>query len=188
MRRLVVLAVLAAIAAVAAPLVLATTTASDPNDTAGKLDFKSAKAARDGQLLHFTITTYDGWASSMLQGKNGSAGPMAGRNAMTVLYDVNKDGRADYQGKLLYFQKHLRLWISGKRSNFEPLPVKRPNSKTASFTHPVDVFYRTPGTKTLRLAVTSMDRDSVGCGLPVLGGCKDRIPNSGWIPVVFHVT
>lgn len=172
------------LAVLAVPFVLATTTASDPNDAAGKLDFKKAVAVRDGQLLRFTITTYDGWASNVLQGRFGTSRPAAGPNAMTVLYDVNGDRKADYTGRIVYWQKHLGLWIAGRRSNFEPLPVKRPNAKTVSFVHPVDVFYRTPGTKTLRLAVTSVDRDSAGCG----SGCRDRIPNSGWMPVVFHVT
>lgn len=176
MRRLALLAV---------PLVLATTTASDPRDTGGKLDFKSAKAVRDRELLRFSVTTYEGWASKILQSSRiGSSGPVPGPNRLTVLYDSNGDGRADYTGRIVYWQKHLSMWITGRRSAFEPVPVKRPSAKSASFVHPVDVFFRTPkGTKTLRLAVTSRYVDSGACA----SACKDRIPNVKWMPVVYHL-
>jgi hypothetical protein len=175
MRRLALLAVPLVFAV---PLALATTTATDPNDVSGKLDFKKAVAVRDGKLLHFTITTYDSWASKVLQASGpGTSHPSPGTNRLTVLYDRNGDGRADFTGVIVYWQKHLSLWISGKSSNFEPLPVKRPTAKSASFTHPVDVFFKTPkGTKTLGIAVTSRYE-----------GVKDRIPNHGWMKVVYHL-
>jgi hypothetical protein len=176
MRRLALLAVPLVFAV---PLALATTTATDPNDVSGKLDFKKAVAVRDGKVLRFTLTTYDAWASKILQGRFGASRPAAGPNAMTVLYDVNRDGRADYTGRIVYFQKYLGLWISGvhRMSNFEPLPVKRPTAKSASFIHPVDIFWSpSTGTKTLGIAVTSR-----------YGGARDRIPNHGWMKVVYHL-
>lgn len=165
-------------AVLALPLVLVTTIATDPRDAGGKLDFKSAKAVREGSLIHFSIATYDGWASKILQGGGmGNSGPLAGQNRLTVLYDRNGDGKADYTGRMIYWQKSLALWISGRNSNFEPLPVRRLDTKNAFFTHPVDIFFKTPkGTKTLGIAVTSRYE-----------GARDRIPNSGWMKVVYHL-
>jgi hypothetical protein len=180
-RRFALLTVLVA-AAVAVPLAFATTIATDPRDAGGKLDLRKAVAVRDGSILRLTIRTYTKWPSGLLKGKIGPSGPIGGRNQLTVLYDVNKDGRADYKGRILYFHGSLSEWIKGRHSSFEPVPVKRPNGKSAALRHPVDVFYKTPGKKTLRLKVTSVDRDDCS------RACRDRIPNHGWMPVVFHVT
>lgn len=68
------------------------------------------------------------------------------------------------------------MWIKGK-SAFEPVPVSRPSASSAYLVHPVDVLFPVPkGTKTLRFAITSVN-----------GTHHDRLPNHGWIPVVFHL-
>jgi len=165
-----------AITVIVSGLLAATTIVSDPRDAGGKLDLKGAKIARDGSLVRVTLSTYGRWASRLLlYSKNGTSGPLPGKNKLTVLYDVNGDGKADFTGRIVY-KGRLALWITGRSSAFEPVPVSRPSRTSAAFTHPVDVFFKNPGgTRTLRLAF----RSSTGTAV-------DRMPNRGWIPVVFH--
>ena len=86
---------------------------------------------------------------------------------------VNGDGKADYTGHIVYRGK-LALWLTGRRSAFESVPVSRPTRSSASFAHPLDVLF--PGTrpKTLRLALTSVTPAGI-----------DRLPNRGWFRVPF---
>ncbi len=166
-----------ALAVAALLLVPATTIATDPQDVGGKLDLRSVKVVRDGALLRLTISTYGPWASKLLQsGGKGRTGPRPGINALTVYYDVNGDGSADFTGRVVY-RGGLYVWITGKGQAFEPVPVKRPSSSSASFTHPVDVLFPAgaKGKKTLRLVVVSLYRK------------RDRAPNRGWIPVTFQL-
>lgn len=155
-------------------LLAATTTVHDPRDAGGKLDLRSATALRRGALLILTISTYGEWSSTLLRsGGNGPSGPLAGKNRLTVLYDVNGDGKADFSGRIVY-RGRLAMWITGKNQAFEPVPVSRPTRSSAFLTHPVDVLFSGKGTKTLRLAITSID-----------GAARDRMPNHGWISVPF---
>jgi hypothetical protein len=159
---------------VAALLLPLTVTATDPKDTGGKLDLRSAQATRKGTLLRLTVTTYGPWASKLLRsGSSGPAGPRPGLDRLTVLYDVNGDGKADFTGRIVYRSK-LALWLTGRGSSFEPIPVKRPTGSSVSFVHPVDAFFPGGHVKTVRLAITSV----TSAGL-------DRLPNRGWIRVAF---
>ena len=156
-------------------LLPATTIATDPRDVGGKLDLRSVKAARDGGLLRLTISTYGPWASKLLQNSDtGHAVPRPGINALTVYYDVNGDGSADFTGRIVY-RGGLYVWISGRGRVFEPVQVRRPSSSSASFTYPAGVLFPagTPTPKTVRLAVVSLYQK------------RDRAPNRGWLPVVF---
>jgi hypothetical protein len=163
------------LAAAAVLLLPATTIATDSRDVGGKLDLRSVQAVRDGALLRLTISTYGPWASKLLQnGGTGHAAPRPGINALTVYYDVNSDGSADYTGRIVY-RGGLYVWISGRGQVFEPVRVRRPSPSSASFTFPPDVLFPagTPAPKTLRLAVVSLYQK------------RDRAPNRGWLPVVF---
>jgi hypothetical protein len=156
-------------------LLPATTIATDPKDVGGKLDLRSVKAARTGALLRLTISTYGPWASKLLQnGGTGHSVPRPGINALTVYYDVNGDGSADFTGRIVY-RGGLYAWISGRGQVFEPVRVSRPTASSASFAHPVDVLFPagTPTPRTLRLAVVSLNIK------------RDRAPNRGWLTVVF---
>jgi hypothetical protein len=163
--------------AVAALFLLpAATIATDPPDVGGKLDVRSLKATRDGAHLQLTIRTYGPWASKLLQTAGGGhSGPRPGINALTVYYDVDGNGAADFTGRVIYRRGGLYAWITGRGKAFEPVPVKRPTSSSASFTQPVDVLFPagTPAPKTLRLTVVSLYRK------------RDRAPNRGWLTVVF---
>ncbi len=154
--------------------------AADPRDSGGRLDLKTVSAvARDG-VLTLRLTTYGAWSSRILRGTRGTAGPAPGRNRLVVLYDTNGDGRPDYTGRIVFWQGHLALWITGHGRALEPVPVRRPNGQTASFAHAVDALFPAgQGRKTLGIAVESVDRQARDCS-PV---CRDRAPNRGWIRV-----
>jgi hypothetical protein len=165
-----------AIAVIASVLLVSTAVATDPRDAGGKLDLRSVKAVRDGKLLRLTISTYGPWDSKLLRSEGmGTSRPPLGRNRLTVLYDVNRDGKADFTGRIVYRGK-LSMWIGGKGSAFEPVPVSRPNPSSVRLVHPVDVLFSGGGTKTLRLAITSMN-----------GTHRDRLPDHGWITLVYHL-
>ena len=159
------------IALIAVLLTVGTTIATDRNDVAGKLDLKSMTAVRDGTVIRLTIGTWDRWSPKLLAGN----GPSQGSKRLTVLYDVDGDGKADYRGRIVYNGGRLALWLSGRGSNFEPVRVTRPTRSSVAFTHPTDVML-TSKTQTILLAFTSK-----GCAR----GCTDRMPNRGWIPVPF---
>ena len=179
MRTLVLLAALAVLVAV--PLARSKTIATDPKDARGKLDLKTVAAVRHDTLLRLKIRMYGAWSSKLLRGKKGRSGPAGGHDRLVVLYDTNGDGRPDYTGRIVYWKGYLRLWIAGRRGAFEPVPVKRPNARTASFAHPVDVLFSPQkGKRTLGLAVKSVDREGAACS----PACRDRAPNEGWIRVV----
>ena len=103
--------------AVAAVFLLPTATiATDPRDVGGKLDLRSVKVAREGSLLRVTISTYGPWASKLLQNSGtGHSGPRPGINALTVYYDVNGDGSADFTGRIVYRGKgYDHNWVLNK--------------------------------------------------------------------------
>ena len=155
-------------------LLPATTIVTDPRDAGGKLDLSGARAARDGALLRLTVSTYGPWASKLLRsGGQGKSGPLPGRNRMTVLYDVTRDGRADYRGRVVYHGR-LAMWLTGRGQAFEPVPVSRPSASSARFVHPVDIFFTGRGVQKLGMAVTTVN-----------GTHRDRMPNRGWFIVVY---
>ena len=154
-----------ALLVVASFFAVATTTVTDAKDVGGKLDLRTARAARDGTLLRLTVKVYGRWSSKLLR--------RGGKSRLTVLYDVNGDGKADFTGRIVYRGK-LSLWITGRHQAFEPVPVSRPTSTSAYFVHPVDVLFHGTGTKTLGIAITSVN-----------GTHRDRMPDKGWAPVVF---
>jgi hypothetical protein len=151
--------------------------AEDLNDVGGPLDLESASAVRTGDLLAVSVTTYEGWDDDVLRGPRLDR---PGRNRLTVLYDIDLDGRADYTGRIIFADEALSLVLAGEGQAFEPVPVERPDDATAQFVHPVDVFFVVPGqaeieTETdIQVAVAS---DALGF--------RDRIPGEGWILVAF---
>ncbi|SRR6266545_2203658 len=175
MRRLGVLGV-------ALPLLVAFTVAKDPNDVRGKLDLRKVTAAREEPLLRMNIITYGVWRSRLLRG---AGGPHAGPNKLTVLYDVNGDKRADYTGRIIYEGTRLALWITGKKSQFEPVPVRRPTRRSVTFRHPVDIFFKgSPrDVEVIWIRVTSLYRKA---GTACARGCRDRAPNRAWMKIVFR--
>jgi hypothetical protein len=145
---------------------------SDPDDVSGSLDIRDFKAAQKSGLITITISTYEPWASSLLAGDPLHPGP----NTMTVLYDVDLDGKADYRAKLVYAGGRLSAFISGSGSQFEPIHVRRTDGSTATFTHPVDIFTKLPPNGDVQLRAQT-----------VYAGQEDRAPDDGqWLGVPFN--
>jgi hypothetical protein len=151
--------------------------AEDGNDVGGPLDLEMASAVRTGDLLAVSVTTFEPWTDDVLTGpRRDRQGP----NRLTVLYDVDLDGRADYTGKVIFAGKALSLVLSGEGQAFEPVPVERPDDATAQFIHPVDVLFVVAGE-------TEVESDAdiqVAVESRALG-FRDRIPAEGWILVAF---
>lgn len=145
---------------------------SDPDDVSGSLDIRDFAARQQGGLIEITISTYDTWASDVLAGDPLTPGP----NTMTVLYDVDLDGKTDYRAKIVFAGGRLSAFISGSGSQFEPIRVRRPDDFTATFTHPVDIFTTLPPNGDIKLRAQT-----------VFGGQEDRAPDVGqWLGVPFN--
>ncbi len=147
---------------------------SDPDDVDGQLDIRDLNATRTGDLLAVSLKTYEPWSSNVLVGT-----PLkAGTNQLTIFYDVDLDGKADYRGRVVFVGGALSVFISGSGSEFEPIPVERPNNKTAQFVHPVDVFFLSSG--------ASSEADIQIRAKSLYNGQEDRAPDTGWLGVPFN--
>jgi hypothetical protein len=146
---------------------------TDPDDTSGSLDIRDFRATRRGALVTITISTYEAWDESVLTGDPLDPGP----NTLMVLYDVDLDQKADYRAKLIFAGGRLSAFISGSGSQFEPVPVRRPDGFTARFTHPVDILPKIPGPETdVQLQARS-----------AFAGAKDHAPDDGqWLGVPYN--
>jgi hypothetical protein len=151
--------------------------AEDLNDTGGPLDLEAASAVRTGDLLAVSVTTYEEWDDTVVRGPRLDR---PGPNRLTVLYDIDVDGRADYTGRIIFAEGALSLVITGNGQAFEPVPVERPDDATAQFVHPVDVFFVVAGQ-----AETESEQDIQVAVESEAVGFKDRIPAEGWILVAF---
>jgi hypothetical protein len=144
----------------------------DPDDVSGNLDIRDFMANQGNGLITVTLSTYGAWDPSVLAGDPLSPGP----NTMTVLYDVDLDGKTDYRAKLIFAGGRLSAFISGSGSQFEPIPVRRRNGSTVRFTHPVDIFTKRPPNGDLQLRAQT-----------VFEGEEDRAPDDGqWLGVPFN--
>jgi hypothetical protein len=135
--------------------------AEDPNDV-DFLDLASVSAVRQGDLLAVSLTTYEEWDETNLE-------------RLSVLYDTDLDGAANYFGHFSLAKDAPTLMISGENQAFEPVPVERPDDRTAQFVHPLDGLFIPAGDSpafNIRVAVES-----------TFEGETDRVPDSGWLPV-----
>jgi hypothetical protein len=141
---------------------------NDPDDVTGQLDIRNFDATRTDDLIAVSLTTYEQWNSSVLAGPGGAK---PGPNRITILYDVTLDGKPDYRGRMIWSGGELSLFISGRGSAFEPVPVERPDNVTAQFVHPVDVFFTSGPTKDIQIKALS-----------VYNGALDKAPDDGkWL-------
>jgi hypothetical protein len=133
----------------------------DPDDV-DFLDLASVSAVRQGDLLAVSVTTYEEWDETNLE-------------RLSVLYDTDLDGAANYFGHFSLTKDAPRLMISGENKAFEPVPVERPDDRTAQFVHLVEVLFIPAGDSpdfNIQVAVES-----------TFEGQTDRVPDSGWLPV-----
>jgi hypothetical protein len=166
------------------------TSVTDPRD-GGPLDFRRVTFVQTGEFfVTTTLYTWRGWSNAILPTfSSGVPSRLKGKNRLAVLYDVNGDGKTDFIGRFSYGGKSESgtpigsIWIidlSTLVAFDSPLSLVRPHPSSASFYSPMEVFDflfwgRTQGTKTLHLAFTSLS-----------GTHRDRIPNKGWISLVFR--
>jgi len=144
---------------------------TDPDDVSGPLDIRDFEALQHGGAIAITISTYDTWSSNVLAGDPLAPGP----NTMTVLYDVDLDGKTDYRARIVFAGGRLSAFISGSGSQFEPVRVRRPADFTATFAHPVDIFTKLPPHGDIQLRAQT-----------VYAGEEDRAPADGqWLGVPF---
>jgi hypothetical protein len=148
----------------------------DPDDVTSPLDLESVSAVRTGDLLAVSLTTYEEWEDEVLSAPRlGRPGP----NRLTVLYDVDLDGRGDYTGEIAFSEGALSVAIAGRGHGvFEPVPVERPEDATAQFVHPVDVLFVVLGQEEVE-----SDVDIQLAFESVVDGAKDRAPDRGWMLV-----
>jgi hypothetical protein len=149
--------------------------AEDPDDVTSPLDLESASAVRTGDLLAVSMTTYEEWGAEVLSSPRLDR---PGPNRLTVLYDIDLDGRADYTGKIIFAEGALSVVIAGRGQAFEPVPVERPDDATAQFVHPVDVLFVVLGQEEVESDVDIQLRFE-----SVVEGAKDRAPDRGWMLV-----
>jgi len=149
--------------------------AEDPNDVTSPLDLESVSAVRTGDLLAVSMTTYEEWGADVLSSPRLDR---PGPNRLTVLYDIDLDGRADYTGKIIFTEGALSVVIAGRGQAFEPVPVERPDDATAQFVHPVDVLFVALGQEEVESDVDVQLRFE-----SVVEGAKDRAPERGWMLV-----
>jgi hypothetical protein len=147
---------------------------NDPDDVEGQLDIRDLNGTRTGDLVAVSLKTYEPWSSNVLVGSPLKVGP----NWLTIYYDADLDGHSDYRGRVIFAGGELSVFISGSGSQFEPIPVERPNAMTMQFVHPVDVFFTTLG--------DSSDVDIQIRAESFYNGQKDRAPDNGWIKVPFN--
>ena len=162
------------LAAFAAPAsACCSSSATDPNDVAGKLDLAFigwTKPMSDGPL-HVTVKTHGTWAKSVLQGS---------ANRLIVYLDTDRNGSTDYHARVKESGGKLYVQISGSGSAFEPLPAHKPDGRTVKFSIPGDSPPNPSGTGP-QIRAYSKFTEAVQCdtasGHPP---CVDRAPDTGW--------
>jgi hypothetical protein len=150
----------------------------DPDDVDGPLDLRDVTVRRDGDVLRTEIVMYEPWASSLL-GARSVVEP--GSERITILYDIDLDGRTDYRGAMALAEGFPGLFITGRGQAFETVPVRRPDPTKAVVTHPVDVFFVTVDEEEI-----DPEQDIQVALKTALEGTLDRAPDTGWIPVAFR--
>jgi hypothetical protein len=150
---------------------------------------RSFTATRNADLLAVSLSTYEPWNGSVLAGPGeGKQGP----NRITVEYDVDLDGVPDYRGRVIWSGSELSLRLAGSGSEFEPVPIERPDNVTAQYVHPVDVLFIAGGSSKAPVQVRvrtvfagALDRapDSTRITRRANDGSQTAIADSGWLRV-----
>lgn len=143
----------------------------DDRDLArGTLDLKRLVATKHDATapLRLRLITYHDWPASLL----------VGENRIRFLLNTDREGRYDYIGVVTYRDGRLEMRIStrqGRSIRIVRVSHPTPDSIRATIPHGVP----NPDGN-VWLAADERYRGEVdGC----LSGCRDRIPNTGWLKV-----
>jgi hypothetical protein len=144
---------------------------SDPNDVAGKLDLHllSGTKAHKKAPLRITLSTYEALH-----------GPLIARrkpNRLFILFDVDRDRRREYRGRITGGRSGFGIDISGQGSHFETIPVHHPDPTTLTMKIPGN-FAANPAGR-VKIAARSKFFGAGSCSR----GCRDRVPDVGWLTV-----
>jgi hypothetical protein len=143
--------------------------ATDPNDTAGKLDLRRVTGTRTAGIVTVTVRTWDSWQKGVL--------PQAGSpNRLFVLFDADGDGAAEYRARVVNAGGALVALLTGEGQQFEPVPITRSSGVQIRFSFPTDVLV--DADETFAVAARSVYQGGL-CST----ACLDRAPNTGWIDV-----
>ena len=143
----------------------------DQDDARGRLDMRELKYGKKeaGSLLKVRVLFYEGWRPRILRPEE--------RSSFVVLFDVDRDAKAEYRGSILRLDGDLVARIRGQGETLMRA-VARPNPATARFSVPGDSGPNPAGGEIqLRTRTVFFGR---GCSR----GCPDRIPFMGWAPAV----
>jgi hypothetical protein len=135
-------------------------TKTDPNDTPGLLDLRSASVAHRSTAVVHSFRTFAGWAPGDL-GRNSSG--------FIIGIDKNNDPRqAERCVFVISLQRRLRAFMTDCLRTLNPLSVSKPNRTTVNVTIP-----KTQTGLSYRWAVVSLYFEERPC----LNGCVDGVPN-----------
>ncbi|HEY7874851.1 MAG TPA: hypothetical protein VIG64_06980 [Actinomycetota bacterium] len=174
MRRLapVALALLLIASILAPPAAAAKETATDPNDTGGRLDIVELSFKGEaGGTNTIKLKTQNPWGCKFLR--------QGVKTSLNWHFDDGEDGDNDLVGKFVCVNANsndpelvLKLHGTDSNNNYDPVPTKRPDKKTVKVTFPFDIgeFESEHASAHAR----SKDAISEGCDV-----CVDRAPDTG---------
>jgi hypothetical protein len=143
--------------------------ASDPRDR-GPLDLARVSSRRRGDILATTIVARRPWRDSLIR---------SGRVKLSLLYDVNEDGKPDRRDVVRWFKGHLTSWIStSDNQGIQAARLARSSPTTVSIDRPAEVFFSAAGQAPL------LGTEPIGvAAVARWKGGSDRVPDRGWIVV-----
>jgi len=161
--------VLGVLAAAAIPA--AAESVADPNDVAGRLDLHllSGTKAHKKSSLRITLTTY--------QALHGPSIARRKPNRLFILFNVDRDRRNEYRGRITGGRAGFGMDISGQGSHFETIAVHHPDATTLAMTVPGN-FAANPSGR-VEIAARSKFFGGGSCSR----SCRDRVPDVGWLTV-----
>ena len=169
MRRSLILSLLATAAVLLPSFVASAATASDPNDTPGRLDLSSITTTRLPRgVTRIVLVTYGGWSDATLGQGTG--------NELIVRMDLDGNGTMDCRAVVsTNGTNNLHAETIGKPCADGPFPVGHPNPTTAVIRLPA----HSPGNpdQIWHAAGASRFTGPAACAMV----CIDRAPDTGWL-------
>jgi hypothetical protein len=163
--RLAAVVLVAALLGGLAPAAALAEQARDPDDVAGKLDYKKLTATKrrrkDSAIV--TMVFHDGFRPQALKKPN----------ALVLWIDVNVDDDADFKGTVHDGRGGILIHLDelGGSHSLNPLPVFRLAKDTYRVVLPSGQPYDTPGKKAF---FATSKFCSTMCS-------RDRVPDAGWV-------